>query len=204
MQQDVVGVEQDDKAPFLEELRDEGVPVLVGDARQGELLEKASLLEASALVACTESDLTNLAIALEARELKPNIKIVMRMFDQQLAERVSSGFGIRTAFSTSALSAPAFAAAATRAVVEHSFYVDDVLLVVSRITVMPGSPLAGKTVGEIEQDHDLSIILCRGCSGGDFHPDPSLVLEEGGQIVVFATLESLASLNQMNVDWSPK
>ena len=199
MQHDVVGVEQDSEAPFLEELRDEGVPVLVGDARVGDLLEKACLPQATALVACTESDLTNLAIALEARELKPDIKVVMRMFDQQLAERVSRGFGIHTAFSTSALSAPAFAAAATRAAVEHSFYVDDVLLNVSRITVTPGSPLAGKTVGEIEQDQDLSIILCRDSSGVGFHPVPSQVLEEAGQIVVFATLEALACLNQMNV-----
>jgi Trk K+ transport system NAD-binding subunit len=204
MQHDIVGVEQDGEAPFLEELRDEGVTVLIGDARQGDLLDKASLHEASALVACTESDLTNLAIALEAREMRPDIKVVMRMFDQHLAERVSKGFGIRTAFSTSALSAPAFAAAATRAVVEHSFYVDDVLLNVSRITVAPGSPLVGKTVGQIEKDLDLSIILCRGCSGGDFHPDPSLELEEGGQIVVFATLEALAHLNQMNEGSFPR
>ena len=51
---------------------------------------------------------------------------------------------------------------------------------------------------------DLSIILCRGCSGGDFHPDPSLELEEGGQIVVFATLEALAGLNKMSETGSPR
>ena len=199
MQQEVVGVEQDPEGPFLERVRQERVPVLIGDARRREVLEKAGVPVASAVVACTEDDLTNLEIALEARELNPGIKVVMRMFDQQLAERVRRGFGIRTAFSTSALAAPAFAAAATRAAVEHSFYVDDVLLNVSRVTIAPGSPLVGKRVGEVEQELDLSIILHQGREGVDLHPAGDLVLKERDQIVVFATLEALACLNQMNV-----
>ena len=48
---------------------------------------------------------TNLDIALQARELNPGIKVVLRMFDPDLARRVESGFGIHTAFSTSALAA---------------------------------------------------------------------------------------------------
>jgi len=199
MQQEVVGVESNPEAVFLDRIRQEGVPVLVGDARQGDLLEKAGVGEASAVVACTADDLTNLEIALEARELNPQVKVVMRMFDQQLAERVRRGFGIRTAFSTSALAAPAFAAAATRAAVEYSFYVDDVLLNVSHVTIAPGSPLAGRRVGEVERELDLSIILHRGPAGVDFHPTPEAVLEAGDRIVVFATLEALSCLNRLNV-----
>jgi Trk K+ transport system NAD-binding subunit len=199
MQHEVVGIERDPDGIFLDRLRAEGVPILVGDARRSDLLEKAGVRVASAVVACTEDDLTNLEIALEARELNPGVKIVMRMFDEQLAERVRKGFGIHTAFSTSALAAPAFAAAATRAAVEHSLYVDDVLLNVSRVTVAPGSPLVGKRVGEVEQELDLSIILHRGPEGVDLHPTADLTLQEGDQIVVFATLEALTCLNQMNV-----
>ncbi len=199
MEQEVVGIEQDPEALFVNRVRQEGVPVLIGDARNRDLLQKAGVGVASAVVACTESDLTNLEIALEARDLNPQVKVVMRMFDQQLAERVRRGFGIQTAFSTSALAAPAFAAAATRAAIEYSFYVDDVLLNVSRVVVAPGSSLAGKRVEEVEQELDLSIILHRGSEGVDFHPAGSLVLQGGDQIVVFATLEALACLNRMNV-----
>ena len=81
-----------------------------------------------AIVVATQDELTNLDIALDARELNPGIKVVMRMFDAKLAEKVRRGFGIHTAFSTSALAAPVFAAAATRAQIDHSFYVDDVLM----------------------------------------------------------------------------
>jgi len=195
MKQEVVGIELNPQAPFLEQIRAEGVPVLIGDARNQEMLKKAGIERAQAVVACTEYDLTNLEIALDAREMAPDVKVVMRMFDQQLAERVRKGFGIRTAFSTSALSAPAFAAAATRAAVEYSLYVDDVLLNVHRTTV---SGLAGKTVSQVEQEIDLSIVLHDRAGKMDLHPPGELVLQAGDRIVVFATLESLACLEQMN------
>ncbi|MBN1956085.1 MAG: NAD-binding protein [Anaerolineae bacterium] len=198
MEHEVIGIERDEEALFLERLYKEGIPILIGDVREQDTLEKAGVDAAAAVVVCTEDDLTNLEVALQARELNPTIKVVMRMFDQQLAERVRRGFGIQTAFSTSALAAPAFAAAATRARIEYSLYVDDVLLNVSRITVSAGSPLGGRTIEDVEQELDLSIVLHRGAAGVDFHPPPSLALAAGDEIVVFASLEALACLNRMN------
>lgn len=198
MKQEVVGIERNPEGPFVEPLQKEGVPTLVGDARQEGVLEKAGVRAASAIIACTESDLANLEIALDAREMNPGIKVVLRMFDQQLAERVRRGFGIRTAFSTASLAAPAFAAAATRAPVEYSFYVDDVLLNVSQVTVAAGSPLVGQSIADVEREMDLSVILHRGAAGVDLHPPDDLVLAAGDEIVVSATLEALACLNRLN------
>jgi Trk K+ transport system NAD-binding subunit len=120
------------------------------------------------------------------------------MFDQRLAERVRRGFDINTAFSTSQLAAPALAAASTRAAVDYSFYVKDVLLNVSQVTVASGSPLVGETLGGLEEELDISTILHCNDDAMNFHPAPELILQGGDQIVVFATLESLARLNQMN------
>lgn len=196
--EEVVGVELDAACPFLEELDRLGVPVLIGNARQRETLEKARVREASAIVACTQDDLTNLDIALDARELNPAIKVVLRMFDTQLAEKVRRGFGIHTAFSTSALAAPVFAAAATRAQIESSFYVDDVLMNVARTTIQAGSPLEGRTIGEVEREFDLTVALHKGPRGLDAHPAPEVTLSAGDCIVVFASLESLARLREMS------
>lgn len=198
MQQEVVGVDKDPGARFLPVIRKEKVPVVIGNARQQDVLEKAGVRSASALVAATEDDLTNLDIALAARRLNPSIQVVLRMFDQDLAERVREGFGFQATFSTSALAAPALAAAATRAAVEYSFYLNDVLLNVSRLTVNPGSALDGRRVGEVEQELDLSILLVSDPSGADFHPPADRVLKMGDQLVVFASLEALACLNRMN------
>jgi Trk K+ transport system NAD-binding subunit len=198
MGQEFVGVERDPDGVFLDELREEGVTILIGDVRNREMLERAGIAVASAVIACTEDDLTNLEVALESREMNPGIKVVMRMFDQRLAERVRRGFDINTAFSTSQLAAPALAAASTRAAVDYSFYVKDVLLNVSQATIAPGSPLVGKTLGDLEEEFDVSTILHCTADDMNFHPAADLALQGGDQIVVFATLESLARLNQTN------
>jgi len=194
--EDVIGVECNTECELLDELRQMGVPILLGDARQSETLEQARVEDASAIVVCTEDDLSNLAIALGARELKPGIKVVMRMFDGQLAQKVRSGFGIHTAFSTSALAAPVFAAAATRAQIDHSFYVDDLLMNVARATINPSSTLAGYTIGQLELEFDISVILYRGSDTLDLHPSPDIVLHGNDHLMVFSSLEALAHLQE--------
>jgi voltage-gated potassium channel len=196
--EEVVGIECRAECPFVERVREMGVPVIIADARQREALIKAGVPRARAIIPCTEDDLTNLAVALDARELKAEIKVVMRMFDADLARKVERGFGIHTAFSTSALAAPAFAAAATQADISHSFYVGDTLLNVSRMTVQAISRLVGKTLAQLERELDLSVILHRGAGGVDLHPDPEIVLAVGDCIVVFASLDTLNRLRQLN------
>ena len=196
--ENVVSIEHNAACPFLEEIRQMDVPVLLGNARQRDMLEKAHVREASAIVACTQDDLTNLDIALDARELNPDIKVVLRMFDTQLAEKVRRGFGIHTAFSTSALAAPIFAAAATRTQIDYSFYVDDVLLNVARTVVQEGSALEGRTIAQVEQELDITIILHKGAGGLDLHPAPDITLRAGDCLVVFASLEALATVREMS------
>jgi Trk K+ transport system NAD-binding subunit len=200
--EDVIGIENDAECPFLEEIYQLNVPILMRNARQREVLERASVREASAIVICTEDDLTNLDIALDARELNPSIKVVLRMFDAQLAEKVQRGFDIHTAFSTSALAAPVFAAAATRAQINQSFYVEDVLMNVARAIVRPGSALEGCSIGQVEQDLDLTIVLHEGKNRINPHPPSDLTLRTGDCVVVFASLEALARLRTMSGEFS--
>ena len=183
--------------PFVNLLRQMDVPVIVADARQREVLKQAGVEHASALVACTQDDLTNLDIALDARELNPTVKVVMRMFDADLAKKIERGFGIHTAFSVSALAAPAFAAAATRANVSYSFYMDNMLLNVSQVTIEPGSPLVGKTLAQVERELDLTIVQYKSATKMDLHPDPDIVIEGDDCIAVFAELATLGKLNAL-------
>jgi len=195
--EEVVGIERDPNGSFVNLLRQMDIPVIIADARQREVLQQAGIEHASALVTCTEHDLTNLDIALDARELNPAVKVVMRMFDADLARKVERGFGIHTVFSVSALAAPAFAAAATRANVSYSFYMDNTLLNVSQVTIEPGSSLVGKTVGQVERELDLTIVQYKSTTKLDLHPDPNLVLQGGDHIAVFAELATLGKLNAL-------
>ncbi len=96
----------------------EGALIIRGDARSDQVLLQAGLLDVKALIACVDSDVTNIEIALDARRLAPDLRIVARLFDQTLARRLESTVGISRALGMSVLAAPAFAAAALG---EHVF-----------------------------------------------------------------------------------
>ncbi len=192
--QSIVAIEQDATKPFITLVRDLNVPVILGDARLRDALIKAKIEHASAIVCATENDLTNLDIALDAREMNPDIKVVLRMFDEDLAKKIERGFGLHTAFSTSGLAAPAFAAAATRAHIEYSFYVGNTLLHVSQINIGKGSSLAGKQIEQVERENDLTIVMHQTGQETRMHPTSDDVIQSGDKLVVFASLETLGRL----------
>ncbi len=196
--EEVVGIEINPETEFVQRVMRLKVPVIIGDATHPDILQQAGVERACTIVPCTENDLTNLEIALVAREIKGDIHVVLRMFDDDLAPKVARGFNIPTTFSTSGLSAPAFAAAATRADITHAFYVDGRLLNVSEMTVNEGSSLVGRQVGDLEQCLDLSVILHRRDGQVDLHPRAEVTLQGGDRICVFATLEVLGHLGQLN------
>jgi voltage-gated potassium channel len=196
--EDVVGIEVNPGSEFVQRVLDWKVPIVFGDATLPDILRQAGVERASALVTCTELDMTNLEIALIAREINEEIHVVLRMFDHDMAQKVARGFHIPTAFSTSALAAPAFARAATRSDITHAFYVGDHLLNVSEMKVKAKSGLVGRRVCDLEHELDFSMILHSRDGQMDLHPDPEIRLQAGDQICVFASLDVLNHLRRLN------
>ncbi|HYF62827.1 MAG TPA: NAD(P)-binding protein, partial [Herpetosiphonaceae bacterium] len=89
---DVVAIDNRPDGPFNELMLGRDVPVLIGDARQPELLQQAGIKYAQSVAVVTGDDLTNLDIALTARELRPELHIVMRVFNDSLGGKLSSAF----------------------------------------------------------------------------------------------------------------
>ena len=195
---DVVAVEMNEQGRFVEDAKAAGIPVIIADARRGDNLIKAGVRKADAIIPATDDELTNLDVALDARELNPEIKVVLRMFDPDLARRIEKGFGIHTALSTSALAAPIFAAAAMRIDTKHSFYVGKTLLNLSELTINPYSSLAGWTVEKVENTLDLSVVYYQSNQVEDIHPAPGVQLRAGDKILVLASLEELQQLHELN------
>jgi Trk K+ transport system NAD-binding subunit len=195
---EVVGIESNSDGRFLDALRDLGVPVLIGDASRPELLERAGVQRADAIVPATDNELANLDIALHARELNPKIKVVLRMFDPDLARRVEKGFGIHTAFSVSALAAPVFAAAAMRYQVKHSFYVGDVLLHLAEFTVENGSAMEGWTVQQLEKEVDASVVTHHRGGSTEIHPELQQRLQAGDKVLMLAAIETLSRIGELS------
>jgi voltage-gated potassium channel len=187
----VVAVNQTEREEWLEALRRLGVPVIIGDARQRATLLEAGVDRASSIVACTSDDLTNLDVALDARELRPDIKVVLRMFDQRLAEKISRGFNIKTAFSVSALAAPALAAAATRARVDYSFKLDGRLLNVVSVRFESNTPFTGGTIKALEEGSGCSVIGLDGPDGMRMNPAHDHVVKAGDRLHIVGPLDGV-------------
>jgi voltage-gated potassium channel len=196
--QSVVAIERETNKYFIPLARERDVPVIIGDARQREVLRKAGVERASAVVCCTQDELANLDIALDARELHPDVKVVLRMFDETLAGKVEKGFGIHTAFSMSGLAAPAFAAAATRAHIDYSFYVGGTLLHVSQLNIEADSPLLDLTLETAERKFNMTIVMHQTAGELHLHPTSDEVVKENDTLVVFATLETLGLIGGLN------
>jgi Trk K+ transport system NAD-binding subunit len=107
-----VAVERSPDSRFRDALGDRA-PVLSGDVRLPENLERAGLAEAVCMMACTDDDLANVLACLHARRVNPRIRTVARVFDEDLAERVGGAFGVDVAISATEIAAGAFASAAT-------------------------------------------------------------------------------------------
>jgi Trk K+ transport system NAD-binding subunit len=194
LEREVVAIELDPQGRFNEKAKALGIPVIIADARRTEHLYTAGIERAGAVIPCTNDELTNLDIALDARELNPDVKIVMRMFDPDLARRIEKGFGIHTAFSTSALAAPVFAAASMRVNVKSSFYVGDALVNISEMTISSNSKIEGWTIAKLENELDLSVVSLIANETSYLHPEPEARLQAGNKILVLASLDILRRL----------
>ena len=96
LRESVVAIEQVSEAELLEALFDKKIPVIQGNARLPSILEQAGVRKAKAVIVTTGDDLTNLDIALEARELNETARIVIRLFDETLARKVAGAFAMPT------------------------------------------------------------------------------------------------------------
>ena len=192
---EVTVVEMDSTGPFVKTITDEGIPIIFDDARRTEVLLKAGLERASAVIACTNKDLTNVEIALDAREVRPDIRIVLRLFDQSLASKIVNSFDIDAAFSSAALAAPAFASAAVDPSVQDSFYVGDTLFVHSVFRVPEGSSLTSLSVWDIWGKYDVTTLIFTDASGAvSRHPSPTTHVPAGCEITVVGPYEQVQHL----------
>lgn len=194
----VVGIEQTTQTDSAARVRALGVTVIEGDVRQREVLRQAGVAKAQAVVICTNNDLANLEAALNCRELNPNVRLVVRLFDAELARRVKVLFHIEEAYSASALAAPIFAAAALQVEGDRTFSIGDSILNVGRLSVQAGSYLAGRTIGHLEDKFDCSVIVHSRNDHKDIHPRGNLVLAPGDNLMVLADLPTLNRLTQSN------
>lgn len=193
----VVVVEKDPHCPSIAFARINDVPVRIGTHRVENILKECNIDEAKSIILATDDDLANLEYALDARRARPTIQVVLRMFDQELASKVRQAFDIDLAFSTSALAAPLFAVSSSDPSIINSFYLEDKLLVVAKITVRKGSQLDGQDVDSLSANRVLFLSLNRG-GVSTFYPERSTRLQAGDEITIQTEPPTLRQVHSWN------
>lgn len=185
-------IERSEHNEFVTLARSKGVEVLIADARAENQLRTLNLDHARAIIIATNDDLANLEIAMDVREMNSTIPIVLRLFDQRLADKVGHLIGIELSVSTSKLAAPLFASAALDKRVVGTHRVGDRLLVVIQARPGTGSPLVGRTIGAISAAHAVTIVGVMGEKGWEIHPDPTAVVQAGRELQIMLPGNRLA------------
>jgi Trk K+ transport system NAD-binding subunit len=153
---------QNAPAPVARALR-MNIPVIAGDATEAEILQQAGIHNARAVIAAVNDDLTNMEIAIASQTLEPQIRVVLRIFDDEIDKKLDAQLNNGVGFSTSHLAAPTLAAATLYRGIEYvlprSWAADQ--LAIARFRVAPDGPLAsaiGRPVDEFEQLHHVRLL----------------------------------------------
>src|SRR5512138_2586597 len=177
--------------------REMGIPVIEEDARNATALEGANIRTAHTIILASQNDAMNLQIALKARSLQPNVQVVIRIFDEDFAHALHEQFGFM-AMSATEMAAPVFAAAAAGADVTNPISIEGQQLSLARLAIRPTSILAEKTVGFVEDNYHLNVILIRDDHQSEMHPTDKSPLHAGDTLAVLGGPEQLSRLMQDN------
>ncbi|MFJ8433403.1 NAD-binding protein [Kitasatospora sp. NPDC094019] len=195
----LVGLESDPQARGISAVRALGVPVVVDDGPLAEQLRRARLKHSRAVVAVSGDDATNLEAALEARAVRPDVRVVLRLFDDSFASHVYATLDNVVSRSTSYLSAPAFAAALMGREVLGTLSVFRHVLLIAELSADLGSGLIGLNRHDLEDPGGVRVLAVRLARSPQLlhwnYADRTRTLEPGDRVVVATTRSGLARLN---------
>jgi len=180
------------------ELRSYHVPAIVADGRLPSTLEAAGLKYARAIVVCTSDDHLNLEVTMRCRDLNPDIRIVVRMWDNQFAAQLNRFMGVEAVLSASDLAAPAFAGAAVGIEITQTLKINDVEYSMIRLDVQPDSFMDGQTIDVLQEDNDIDIVLHGHNDAMEVHPDGDIPVNAGDTLVIFARHDKITDIVSRN------
>lgn len=193
---DVVVLEKDPNSRFLVSAKSLNVPVLIRDMKDDQALRDAGIDSASSIIIATNDDMANIEVALDARRMNPRIRVVMRLFEQDIANKISGALTIDAAFSSSTLAAPIVAAMSLGTKVVTTLMIGGSQSSVVELLVKPGSSFDGRRVDQIELGYTCRILAILCADGKKLCPPSASDTIAGGQtLVVHVNAEHLAGVS---------
>ena len=105
----VVIIESNQDSESIEYFRNLNIDVYIGNARQSHVLQEVGTENCKALISVINDDYVNLEIGLNAKCFQPEIKLVLRIFDESMAIVIKDKFDIHITKSMSFIAAEKFA-----------------------------------------------------------------------------------------------
>jgi Trk K+ transport system NAD-binding subunit len=190
----VVCVDLNEKAFGVDAMRRHRIPVVIGNSDDPGTLRKARIEDCRALVCVTSRDTVNLEAALNGRRLRDNLRIVLRLFDDDLAPDVETLVrGDVVSRSVSYLAAPSFAVAMLEHQVQRTIPVGRHVLLIAEVPIEAGSELDGRPVQEVHEAGQARLIALghHEMSGVDWEPHSGYLLAPHDRVIVIATRAGL-------------
>jgi voltage-gated potassium channel len=178
-----------------------GTPYLVGDVTDDEVLRRAGILHARALVAALETDADTVYVTLSARALRPDLVIVARARTTDSKDKMLLA-GATHAVNPQRIGGRRLAAFALQPhvaefldVVMHDENLD---FRIQQVTVAPGSTLAGHRIADLDLHQRTGALLLAVRRGPDqpFEPNPTpdRVLDAGSVLIALGTPDEIGVL----------
>jgi voltage-gated potassium channel len=176
---------------------------VIGDATEDQVLERAGLARARALVAALDGDAGNLFVTLSARSLRPDLFIVARARVEETEEK------LRRAGADRVVNPQSIGGARIAAFILQP-HVTEFLDVVmherglefrlEELLVPPSSPIAGMSIRDAHvSDRTGSLVLAVRDKDGNFNtnPSPEIRIEAGQVLIAIGTRDELEALEHM-------
>jgi voltage-gated potassium channel len=187
----------------IERAREDGALFIEGNGTNDDDLAATGLASAKGLVASSDSDVDNLYITLSARTVRPDLLIVARASDADVAEKLRRAGADRIVQPYSA-AGKEMAALVLRPQVAAFLEVVSVTggadLQYEEIVVTEASGQSGKTIRDLRIRHETgAVIVALRKQDGTFDttPDPDAVLESGDVMIAAGSSDELRALEEL-------
>ncbi len=178
-------------------------PYLIGDADQDDILKKAGVARAEGMICCLTDDKDNVFVALSARLLNPNFRIVSKGIEDHVRRKMLMA-GTNAVVNPTAIGGLRLVSELVRPITVSfldSMLRDRATVRFEEFEVDGASSLAGSTLGaaNLKQKGDVQVVAARPAGSENFvyNPREDFVLKTGCVIVVLGLLSEIEKLRPL-------
>lgn len=189
-----------------DELDEENIPYILGDATEDDVLLAAGLLRAKGVVCALSSDAGNLMTVLTVRELNPRAFIVARVVKPESESKLLRA-GANRVINPYQIGGHRLALSLLRPAVhdflEQIFHLGEGRDVdIGQLHVAPDSPLVGKTIAasDLRDRYNVSVLaIQKPHENLTITPNPHTVIEANSALIIIGPGENVYQLERNNL-----